>query len=68
MTRHIVRAAVVVTTTTVILAPASAALAGSGPAFGQHVVECAQTVGFSATHNPGMHQGAAGWDGMTCDG
>ena len=34
--------------------------------FGEHVRECAQTMGFSATHNPGMHQGFSGWDGMPC--
>jgi len=38
----------------------------AGPEFGQHVRECAQQVGFSGEHNPGMHRGAAGWDGMTC--
>lgn len=32
--------------------------------FGQHVVMCAQNMGFSGTHNPGMHQGAAGWQDM----
>ena len=30
--------------------------------FGDHVSTCAQTVGFSADHNPGMHQGRHGWD------
>ena len=35
--------------------------------FGQHVRSCAQTMGFSAEHNPGMHQGFHGWDpGHTC--
>ena len=32
--------------------------------FGQHVRECAQMMGFSGSHNPGMHQGKAGWDAM----
>jgi hypothetical protein len=32
-----------------------------GDAFGQHVPACAQTMGFDADHNPGMHQGYAGW-------
>ncbi|WP_159104163.1 hypothetical protein [Streptomyces sp. CdTB01] len=36
--------------------------AGSGRDFGQHVATCAQTMGFDATHNPGMHQGFSGWD------
>lgn len=30
--------------------------------FGQHVSTCAQAIGFSANHNPGMHQGFHGWD------
>jgi hypothetical protein len=30
--------------------------------FGEHVSTCAQTIGFSADHNPGMHQGFHGWD------
>ena len=34
--------------------------------YGQHVRHCAQTMGFSGGHNPGMHHGNAGWDGMTC--
>jgi hypothetical protein len=38
----------------------------AGAEFGQHVRECAQQVGFSGQHNPGMHRGAAGWDGMAC--
>ena len=29
--------------------------------FGHHVRTCAQTMGFSGDHNPGMHQGHAGW-------
>lgn len=37
------------------------------PNFGSHVRVCAQTMGFSGTHNPGvMHYGAAGWDGRPC--
>lgn len=30
--------------------------------FGDHVSTCAQTMGFGADHNPGMHQGFHGWD------
>lgn len=30
--------------------------------FGQHVRTCAQTMGFSGEHNPGMHQGFHGWN------
>ena len=33
---------------------ASAAMPAPGPSFGQHVSECAATMGFSATHNPGV--------------
>ncbi|HZW42934.1 MAG TPA: hypothetical protein VFF32_00895 [Dermatophilaceae bacterium] len=36
------------------------------PNFGSHVRVCAQTMGFSGTLNPGMHRGAAGWDGEPC--
>ena len=47
--------------------PLSAAVASpSAPSFGQHVSQCARTVGFSAAHNPGMHHGASGWTGMPC--
>jgi hypothetical protein len=34
--------------------------------FGQHVSTCAQTMGLTGEHNPGMHDGASGWDGMPC--
>jgi hypothetical protein len=40
--------------------------APSAEGFGQHVSECAQQMGFSGDHNPGMHRGAAGWNGMSC--
>ena len=46
--------------------PAVPALADAPSTFGQHVQVCAQTDGFTGAHNPGMHQGAAGWDGQTC--
>ena len=55
----------------VALAPATASAdtpADPGAPYGQHVRQCAQTMGFSGTHNPGMHQGYAGWDGMPCAG
>jgi len=38
----------------------------AGPNYGQHVSHCAQTMGFSGEHNPGMHRGLSGWDGMPC--
>lgn len=50
----------------VLLAPSTAEAAPDSNSFGQHVRTCAQTMGFSGTHNPGMHHGAAGWNGMTC--
>jgi len=40
----------------------AATAAGAGQDFGQHVPTCAQATGFDGTHNPGMHQGFAGWD------
>lgn len=43
---------------------AQPALAGSE--FGHHVAECVQTMDFDGEHNPGMHQGVSGWDGMPC--
>ncbi len=55
----------------VALAPATARAdtpADPGSGFGQHVRQCAQAMGFSGTHNPGRHQGHAGWDGMPCAG
>lgn len=29
--------------------------------YGQHVRTCAQEMGFSGDHNPGMHNGRSGW-------
>jgi len=47
-------------------APATPALAET-PTYGQHVRDCAQTMGgFTGDHNPGMHRGASGWDGAPC--
>ena len=45
---------------------ASAHAEPTGRAFGAHVAECAQTMGFDSAHNPGMHSGFSGWDGMPC--
>jgi len=45
---------------------AAPALAEPSSNFGSHVSVCAQTMGFSGSHNPGMHRGAAGWDGEPC--
>jgi len=50
-------------TAAIVLTPSMAlAATGTGYEFGQHVENCAQTMGFSGIHNPGMHQGFAGWD------
>ena len=49
-----------------LAAPAAAARPGDVPGFGAHVSACAQPMGFSGSHNPGTHHGAAGWDGMPC--
>lgn len=50
----------------VILPAASWADTGTASAtggdFGSHVVTCEQTTGLDGQHNPGMHQGYAGWD------
>jgi hypothetical protein len=47
---------VMLTTGTASAAPADAT------AYGQHVRECAQSMGFDGAHNPGMHRGASMWD------
>ena len=49
---------------TAVVAVAGAALAPASASddFGEHVVACAQGVGLDGSHNPGMHQGYAGWD------
>jgi hypothetical protein len=39
-----------------------AAAASAADDFGQHVRTCAQGMGLTGDHNPGMHDGAAGWD------
>ena len=49
----------------IALPSAAQADPGSGN-FGQHVSTCAQKMGLSGDHNPGMHHGASGWDGMPC--
>ena len=50
-----------------LIAIPNPSMADPGPDnFGQHVSTCAQTMGFDADHNPGMHHGASGWDGLPC--
>lgn len=44
----------------------SAATPDTTAGFGRHVSECARTMGFTGEDNPGMHQGATDWEGMTC--
>lgn len=42
--------------------PASAAPDAVPSPYADHVVHCAQTMGFTGTHNPGVHhQGFSGW-------
>jgi len=55
-----------IVTTAVLATPPAAQAEPSGADYGQHVRVCAQTMGLSGDHNPGMHQGYAGWNGMTC--
>ncbi len=64
MNRFLVSLAVAVAT---IAGPVAAAGATTGHDYGTHVATCAQTMGFNADHNPGMHHGYAGWPGDTCD-
>ena len=50
---------------TLLATPVSASAdSGTGHQFGQHVSMCAQDTGLSGIHNPGMHEGFAGWDLM----
>jgi hypothetical protein len=60
--------AVVAATAAFVLATPTAVSAQvpTGQDFGQHVAECAQTAGMDGAHNPGMHRGFAGWDGLPC--
>ena len=50
----------------VVVVPVAAQADPAAPDFGQHVSTCAQVMRFSADHNPGMHQGVTGWDGLPC--
>jgi hypothetical protein len=66
--RRIVVATALAGATVVLAGPAPAsANQAAGADFGQHVRICAQAMGFTGEHNPGMHQGYAGWDGMSCE-
>jgi hypothetical protein len=62
--RRVSVAAALATAALVLATPAAAQADSGGADFGQHVRTCAQTMGFTGSHNPGMHQGYTGWDGM----
>lgn len=62
MRRWVKLGAIVVLAGTGPLVASPAQAADSNADFGQHVRACAQTMGFDAMHNPGMHQGKSGWD------
>jgi hypothetical protein len=55
-------AAGVVAGAALALASGAATPAAAAGDFGDHFSSCAQSVGFNADHNPGMHQGLHGWD------
>ena len=61
MTTRITMRLAALTTGAAILASGIAAPVNADDAFGKHVRDCAQSTGFDATMNPGMHQGYAGW-------
>ena len=66
--RSIALAAASVAAAALVLATPAAAQASTstGAEFGQHARTCAQAMGFSGSHNPGMHEGNAGWSSMPC--
>jgi len=65
--RRVVQIAIAVTALAAPMIGASAwADESAAGSFGQHVSECAGQLGFSGDHNPGMHHGAAGWNGTSC--
>jgi hypothetical protein len=42
--------------------PVQATGAADASDYGNHVRNCAQTMGFDGEHNPGMHHGFSGWN------
>jgi len=53
----------------VAVAPLFGGVAWADPSsaeFGEHVSHCAHEGTLDAEHNPGLHQGSFGWDGMDC--
>lgn len=66
--RRIAVAAISASAAFVLATPATShADTATGADFGQHVRTCAQAMAFAGSHNPGMHHGYAGWNGMPCD-
>ena len=63
----VVAAAIAVTALSVV-GPASARPAPGAQTFGGHVVSCLSEMRFDGAENPGMHRGAADWDGSECQG
>ena len=61
MTSHIAIRAAALAAGAALLSVGAAAPAAGDDQFGQHVRNCAQTTGFHVDHNPGLHQGKAGW-------
>lgn len=70
MTRIALRsgvAAVTVALAAVLAAGTASAAPADAAMHGQHVRECAQSMEFDQTHNPGMHRGASmGHPGHGC--
>ena len=60
--RTLAIAAGVLIAVAVLPAAASADAGATGRAYGSHIVMCAQGMGFTGQHNPGMHHGFSGWD------
>jgi hypothetical protein len=46
----------------VVLAPSASAAPTDAVMYGQHVPDCAQSMGFDQDHNPGEHRGISMWD------
>lgn len=69
MKHRLVRSSVLAATTIALVSTSVLWQPGSAVAgdFGQHVRTCAQTHGFSGTHNPGMHHGASEFDSAMHD-
>lgn len=67
MTRSTLRSAAVaaVAAFAAVMASSPASASASTPdaaTYGQHVVECTQSMPFDQQHNPGMHRGFSMWD------